>query len=333
MLRDMGRYAFDTENTTAAGTSSVCEQWSRHLLLGAPRPGDDPEGVQVISVDQRDWVGARRFFTSHRQSESRFVAKAANDLRQVLSAFVQSLDGMLVLDTDADNQVQGQLERLRAAVHTDSLDALRREALSAVTEISRITQGRRQEQRTRLEKLYSQVKELDEELQVARQENLLDPLTNLFNRRAMDSRFAQAIRVSRLFSQPSCILLVDLDHFKSINDTYGHGIGDKVLMAVSACLTSTFRVRSDFVARYGGEEFAVILWDTPLGRGRASGERLLQALRELRVRVDDHVVSVTASIGVAEVQPGDDAAVWVDRADKALYEAKRAGRDRLIAAG
>ncbi|HOJ20781.1 MAG TPA: GGDEF domain-containing protein, partial [Armatimonadota bacterium] len=209
---------------------------------------------------------------------------------------------------------------------------IRRAVISAVSAIGRIALERRLQQREQMQGLHSRLRELGEQLEVARQESALDPLTGLYNRRAFDDRLAQALTMHRVFGQSACLLMIDLDHFKQVNDTYGHVAGDEVLRSVADCLTRTCRVKNDFVARFGGEEFAVILWNTSLKRGVVSAERILDSIRGLRVAYEAHTIAITASIGIAEVQSGDTTTRWVERADRALYDAKASGRNCICEA-
>jgi diguanylate cyclase (GGDEF)-like protein len=129
------------------------------------------------------------------------------------------------------------------------------------------------------------------------------------------------------------LLIFDVDHFKMINDTYGHPAGDAVLRSVSDALARSFPRRSDIVARYGGEEFAVVLSETGLADAQRLANRGLDAIRESKATHAGRTLSVTASGGVAVLLPGEDVADLIVRADHALYEAKRSGRDRISTAG
>jgi diguanylate cyclase (GGDEF)-like protein len=124
------------------------------------------------------------------------------------------------------------------------------------------------------------------------------------------------------------LILADLDHFKSINDNYGHPAGDEVLRQVSHCLSRTFLRKHDFVSRYGGEEFAAVLIDTTLAQGEMLSRRLVDNVRALTIRVGSHEIPTTISVGLAALTPGEGSANWLARADSALYRAKRAGRNR-----
>jgi diguanylate cyclase len=140
------------------------------------------------------------------------------------------------------------------------------------------------------------------------------------------------VELARAFGQPVSLLLVDMDGFKLINDTFGHPEGDSALRRLSDALTRTFPRKSDFVARFGGDEFAAVLRETTLKDGMALGDRLLKAARATEIDREGVRIKLAVSIGIATLMPGEDLNGWLLRADRALYEAKRQGRNRLIAA-
>lgn len=162
------------------------------------------------------------------------------------------------------------------------------------------------------------------QMEALRQAAASDPMTGLLNRRGL----AQA--ASGLRPGTGAVLLVDIDHFKSVNDRYGHGAGDCVICAVGAALRQAAGASAE-VVRYGGEEFLVLL-PPEAGRPGELAEHLRATVAGLRVDHGEAQIAVTISIGLARARPGEALAALIDRADGALYRAKRAGRDRVDAA-
>lgn len=166
---------------------------------------------------------------------------------------------------------------------------------------------------------------------------VVDPLTGAFNRRHMERCLTDAIERHRRTAAPASLLLIDIDRFKRINDQFGHGKGDGVLNDIVALIRKRAR-KIDLLFRIGGEEFMLLLSDTPETdaaavaeqlRGAIAGSRLLElAGSRLLERFP-----VTVSIGVSELQTQDSLGSWMKRADEAMYEAKRTGRDRVVRAG
>ena len=154
-----------------------------------------------------------------------------------------------------------------------------------------------------------------------------DGLTGVPNRRSLDRLLQAQLAMAEREGRPFSVLMLDLDHFKAVNDTHGHGVGDAVLRAFAQRIEGQLR-RSDVCARYGGEEFAVVLPGTGAELALDAGERLRLAVAGAPLVPG---VAVTVSVGAATWRPGDDAAALLARADAALYAAKRAGRDRVTA--
>lgn len=154
-----------------------------------------------------------------------------------------------------------------------------------------------------------------------------DPLTGLTNRRQLEELLDTEMSKARRHSRPLAALMTDIDHFKSINDTYGHDAGDKVLAKVAQALRSTCR-KEDIVARYGGEEFIVILPDSPAAATVECAERIRKTIQETPHPGIDR--PVTASFGAALFLTSDSQESLIKRADTALYEAKESGRNRVV---
>ncbi len=170
-----------------------------------------------------------------------------------------------------------------------------------------------------------------------RQDELLrlattDPLTGTFNRRHATERLAEAFDRHKRYASPATVMMIDIDHFKKVNDTYGHDAGDAVLQELARLLRAQLR-GVDMVARWGGEEFLVLMPETPAEPSAVVAERILAAVRTTPFAVSGGKIALTVSIGTASFTP-DIASVdaLVKRADTALYDAKSGGRDRLATA-
>ncbi len=153
-----------------------------------------------------------------------------------------------------------------------------------------------------------------------------DPLTGVYNRRRVLERLEEELEHSRRGEVPLSVCMLDVDHFKEINDAHGHQAGDAVLRDIATSLAATLR-STDSLGRYGGEEFLLVLPHTPLEGALEKADRVRHAVRACRAGQD---TAVTVSIGVATWRPGDTLDALVARADAALYEAKTGGRDRVV---
>ena len=161
----------------------------------------------------------------------------------------------------------------------------------------------------------------------------LDALTNLNNRRQFETRLSQEIAITKRQENPLCAMMLDIDFFKKVNDTYGHAAGDEVLRTVAGIIKQTLR-ESDIPSRYGGEEFAVLLPFTHIEEAKIVGERLRKAVESAPIPINQDNenamnINVTISMGLAEFNGTETGEALFERADKALYEAKENGRNQV----
>jgi len=159
---------------------------------------------------------------------------------------------------------------------------------------------------------------------------LKDPLTGVNNRASMDAYLKHQILVSERHKNPLSLIMIDVDLFKSINDTFGHIVGDVVLRAVANAIVTCTR-DSDVVFRYGGEEFVVVLTNTEGAGADFLAERIRQSIQALDIEALSNHTSITVSAGVAQFIDGDTAMSVLQRADEMLYRAKEQGRNRVVA--
>jgi len=155
-----------------------------------------------------------------------------------------------------------------------------------------------------------------------------DPLTQIGNRAAFDHAMNQHLSSFERHDTNFSLMVIDIDYFKTVNDTFGHIAGDQVLKCVAGCIKNTLR-RSDEVFRYGGEEFVVILGNTQQGGATFIAERIRKAIEDLQVELSK-MISVTVSIGIAASEKADKADQTLELADKALYQAKKSGRNQVV---
>jgi diguanylate cyclase (GGDEF)-like protein len=160
---------------------------------------------------------------------------------------------------------------------------------------------------------------------------LRDPLTGAYNRRHFDERLAAEFSGARRHGMALSLLVIDVDHFKSINDEHGHLAGDAVLRAVAGALQEGLRME-DILARYGGEEFVVIARGTDLSGATQLAERLRRRVEAIRCTWQDKLLRVTVSVGVAQLEGTSTAEQLIDAADRGVYQAKRSGRNQVQSA-
>ena len=250
-----------------------------------------------------------------------------------------SRSAALELDNELREHVDGLQTSMRGAVDIDGLKQVlegRLEGLLASMDQHRLQrEAREQEIAGRLQGLGERVTSMErealdyrEKLEQQRNKALLDPLTGLPNRAAWSERLVIEHARSQQVSTGLLLAILDLDHFKSINDTYGHQAGDKVLKIIANVLRKGLR-GDDFIARFGGEEFALLMPGSDLASGTRLLERLRAAVEQCPFHFKGERVTITMSAGVAVFKPGENASQVLKRADQALYRAKEAGRNQI----
>lgn len=184
----------------------------------------------------------------------------------------------------------------------------------------------------KLEASRDDITAMQRDLDDVRRESMLDPLTKIANRKSFDEGLAAAITEAKFTGDPLSLMLIDIDHFKQFNDTYGHQTGDQVLRLVAMTLKSNIKGK-DLAARYGGEEFVAVLPSTDLEGAVIVAENVrkaIQAKELLKRSTNEKLGRITASFGVATFHPDDIAVSLIERADQCLYAAKRTGRNRVV---
>lgn len=336
ILRSLGEFALDGERVDAAGFRGEAEAWAQHVAIAAPAPitgeaaAKEPAPAPGAPTGRRDWQGVRQFVREYCRSSARHATSVTADLRDTIWVFIHNFGQALARDEEADVRVRDQMTRLeRLAAGDAGASELKREVLEMVGALTRAFEERRERQRAQMASLGETVRTLGGELESARREGETDPLTRIYNRKAFDVHLARTAEMHRAFQQAACLVLVDVDHFKGVNDAHGHAVGDAALKAVADALSKVFMRKDDFVARFGGDEFAVILRETAAEHLPALSERLLARVQSVRVPAGEGELRLSVTVGGAAVAPGDDAQRWFERADRALYAAKEAGRDRF----
>ncbi len=255
------------------------------------------------------------------------LAQARESIRSLLEEIddgVANSDGEV---TRYEASLAGYSSRLEADIGSAELRTII-ERLADETKSVRETGARLHE---RLEQSRQEAEALRKELEQARHEATTDALTGLANRKAFYRALEQLTNAAVDGDETLCLLVADIDHFKNINDSYGHLLGDKVIRYIGSIINDCVKGK-DLVARYGGEEYAVLLPDTAYQGALAVAESVRQSIERGRlVRSDtrERIGTVTVSIGVTEFRPGESQEDFIGRADEALYRAKQAGRNRV----
>ena len=280
-----------------------------------------------------------------RKNSTLFLTKLHSNLGEMQHHFAISLsEGQALFDarTHHGQHIAGELRAIGEHLVSQDSEHLKEEIELRMRGISHIlVQHERLQERER--SLLKRMSEMDQQIKSLKSETVhfkqqlsaqndklfIDSLTQIHNRAGMDARLEIEYRRWLRYQAPLCIALIDIDHFKEINDKYGHLAGDKALRLIAKTIQQSLR-ESDFVARFGGEEFIVLLNNISPERLNAPLEKLREQVRNIPFRFKEERVTITASIGATLFRQGDNINSALERADQALYRAKHAGRDQTV---
>jgi diguanylate cyclase len=261
--------------------------------------------------------------------------KTSDRIDKVGARVIGEIDDVMKLITEAlnmsasyDATLGGASQKLSTAQDRDQIKAVVNQLVKSTREMRDTNKALE----TCLSVSKTEISNLQHSLEAIRAESLTDPLTGLGNRKYFDRSIEVAVQAALASGEPLSLLMFDIDHFKSFNDSYGHLTGDQVLRLVAMSLKQTIKGQ-DITARYGGEEFAVVLPNTGLRQALTVADHIRRAVmaKELKKKSTGEILGrVTISVGVSMLKPDDDTDSLIERADACLYAAKRNGRNRVI---
>ena len=317
LLETFNKHLFDVDHHPVRKTRETLDELSKILI--------DPTHVHSDKVLFR----IRQFFASYRVDEYTYVQKTFEEFKQIIWDFADQLGEDMKQEKKIDNDVANSLSALQEAVEANSIEELKnrsREFIDFYTSVLTQKEERRSERMGSLQKnLYSVKKQLIE----ANETLNTDHLTGAHNRRSYDDQVKKMMSLKNLSGTHCTMILLDIDHFKKVNDTYGHDVGDYVISQCVRLLKEVFTRDEDFIARIGGEEFIVLL---PSYRSEHAEKKAQLALEHIAHQVyvhQEHQIKFTVSMGIAELDADDTAESWYKRADQALYTSKQGGRNRF----
>jgi len=321
MLGCVRALVLDFDDLGAAEIKAGIVRLTAQIRGGADAAELGPE----ISQQHKDILGfaeREREYLDHRDAELRRIIQVLGDGLASVSQGAAAYHRRLL-----DNGT-----RLEAASKLSDLVKMRATITAEVHGLRKAVAERQAEEHTATKALQSEIEELRLNVARAQTEARTDPLTGAANRGAFDEELARRCALAAAGRESFALVFADIDHFKQINDTYGHPIGDRVLTAFVGFLRARVR-ETDTVARCGGEEFGVILPGAGLRPAVRKARQLIVELARSDWAVDPTTkLRFTASMGVASWQHGDDPTAMVERVDRALYRAKHEGRNRVSAA-
>ncbi len=298
-------------------------------------------GEDIELNDQLDKMFANTANWSEQQASDLFsqyvcpiVGGESMVLEQELLLMVAQVLGMVVDLTGksavSSESLESHLEQLASSNKPENVLSI---ASSIIAE-TRLFVSETKKFESSLRQTTVEIEQLKDKLDHARKQAKVDSLTSLHNRRGFDAALKEAIETHKIGQHDFCLLILDIDYFKEVNDNHGHLVGDKVLIGIAKQLLNQMR-GNDYLSRFGGEEFAILLFGTPLTSAFTVAEKLRRTVGLLRLKhtaTGQKIGKVTISIGVACYRPNESGENLIQRCDQALYRAKSLGRDRSVIA-
>ena len=321
-LKLMADFAPDADDEDAKTFSAEIKDFRDQIALS----GHDQETRRLASAAVK---ACEQFF---RKSRKYFETREA-ELKELIDILRETAKHIAGDNSEFHSEMSQSTERFHGMAQLDDIRELKRRLSDEASTLQKSLERKQKKDEARLVELNQRVETLQANLVEAEEHASLDPLTKVPNRGTFDRSLAKLVKQSRTSKAPLTLVMIDIDHFKKINDTHGHPIGDRVILCVAQWVSAAVR-HTDVVARYGGEEFAVILPDADLAAAETRFTKVLQQIanRSFEYQAEDETRSVrfTVSCGVAQLASSDSEQDLVQRADQALYDAKRQGRNRVV---
>ncbi len=298
------------------------------------------DGLSEKFVTEKKTKAVETFFESYKKSIPAFIREQKEylnsrekELWDIIGLQRTAITTLGTENRDYNRKVYEQSKQIEATTMLDDIKIMKKNLKKEVASIQATVRKKEERDRQQMDALSKQVSRLNVELKEVKTKAMTDGLTKAYNREAFDSYIRKIVDRNTIKPSPFSLLMLDIDDFKKINDTYGHQIGDRVLVALVKKCTEFIR-DEDFLARYGGEEFVIVLPGASLRNALKKAQRLRKAIAGTHYTTDKEKggkgLSITVSIGASSFSKKDSVSTVIDRSDQALYQAKRTGKNRVV---
>ena len=293
----------------------------------------DKKVKKINSLFEKQKINILQYIKTHKK----YILDREFELKDIIELLTKAIATIDVENRNFNQSVYKQSKKIEKITLLDDIKKIKIALKQEIEQMNKTVLQKELYDKKQLERLSSKVSSLEVALKKAKKESLTDGLTGIYNRKAFDEYLKNLVEQNAVFHSPFSMLMLDIDDFKKINDTYGHQIGDRIILAmVQKC--EQFIRKVDYFSRYGGEEFVIILTGASLKNGLKKARQICKSIAQAQYSIDNaHDIarqggtelSFTVSIGVSAYQKGDTEATVTERADKALYLAKRGGKNAV----
>ena len=295
-------------------------------LLSKALIDPDPKKMEKTLFD------IRQFFSSYRIDEYSYIQNTFDDFKRIVWDFADQLSEDVEFENSKDKKLAVNLKDLKEAVEANSIETLRTKSRDFINSYMEYQSQKNSIRQRRMVSVKRNLDTIKKQLVAANTNLSTDHLTSAHNRKSCDEYVKKIVQLAPLNLAPTSLIILDIDHFKKINDSYGHDIGDYVLKECVRILNEVFNKDGEMVARIGGEEFVVVLPNHSLELSVQRAEVAQKRIREESFIQGELNITFTVSMGIAQLLDGEVAADWLKRADTALYQSKNSGRNKYTLA-
>ncbi|RJQ73882.1 MAG: GGDEF domain-containing protein [Desulfobacteraceae bacterium] len=322
ILQFLKTFALDIQDIQSDRFKEEIQQIDERL-----REPDHPKRFELYFEQKKE--GIVSFI--HRQHA--YIMDREKELRDIIDLLTRALAGLNVENREFYQRIHHQGEKIIRIGGLDDIKKIKNALKAEVEQLREIVTLKQDQERRQIRLLAGKVDSLEGELEKAKSKAMTDGLTCVYNRHALGDYLAEKIESSRSENKDFCVLMIDIDDFKLINDQFGHVIGDRVLVALTQKCRTCIR-GDDFLARYGGEEFMIVMDGMHFRNALKKAQQLCSTIASVRYATSEpqtgDYLSLTISIGVTQYKKGDSVDDIIARADKALYDAKRKGKNCVV---
>jgi diguanylate cyclase len=314
-----------TEGSEGKNSAAFKAELDQYL----PRLKETSDVQELSEIEE----SLKKLIFCQREEERTYHQNQYFEFSKIVETLLAGINDFTSDNSEFNNRLGVNLSQIGRAAESANLKEIRYRIHQMVSNAKQVLEEKQEHNSEKQRELLQRVEALESQLSKAEEEILTDGLTEVYNRRAFDKRIREEVKRNQAREPDLGLLLFDIDHFKNVNDTHGHPIGDRVLVALAKHARTVFRI-DDFIARYGGEEFSVLLRAPSIEIVWEVAERLRVSIAQREFRYQENsggskTLQITISGGVAWFRDGDTHESLILRADQCLYLAKQNGRNQI----
>jgi diguanylate cyclase len=320
MIDVYNKHLFEIEKHSIRKVREKLDNLSKSLI------DPDPKKLEKTLFD------IRQFFSSYRIDEYSYIQNTFDDFKRIVWDFADQLSEDMTFENNKDQALAGHLDGLKEAVEANSIETLRLKSREFINSYVEYQSQKKENRERRMSSVKKNLNSIKKQLTVANNSLSIDHLTSAHNRKSCDEYIKKLAQLNQLNPTPTSLIMMDIDFFKKINDSYGHDIGDYVLKECVRILNEVFHREGEMVARIGGEEFVVVLPTHSVELAVLRAEEAQRRIRGEAFIQGNLDIRFTVSMGIAQLLEGENSSEWLKRADTALYQSKNSGRNKFTVA-